>query len=102
MVLFAPGSITETVYDIIASHDAHLASRFQVSLRLSPLYSPVRNELCVLNSYWHDQLSALQYNLGINTLQIREQLNPSMDVQSWVNVFHRYVLPLILQYKIPR
>ena len=97
----APGSLAETIYNLLAARDAAAAVRFFTGFGNSIFNRSPQSEVTALNCYWQDQLRSFQYNYNVNTIPVREWLCPSNAPEVWLNHFERHVLPSIIQHNLP-
>lgn len=88
--------LLETVVAVIAKHDGEAAERL---LRHNASIGLSHQTIDSLNTYWRNQLSHVT---DISTVKARECLCQSQDFGAWLRNFEKFVMPIVINYKLPR
>lgn len=90
--------LEEEMFNLLNRFSNECAVDFHTLYTKSPFRGRHASELDDLNSFWRDQLSALD----VDTINERECLCYSEKFSSWLVNFERYVLPTVLRHRLPR
>lgn len=90
--------VEEQMFDLLTRHSIECGEDFRLLYMRSPFRGRHDRELDDLNSFWRDQLSALD----VDTINERECLCYSEKFSSWLANFERYVMPTVLRHRLPR
>lgn len=103
MLAMPAGSAADQIHVLIATRDIARAKRFAVDFQQSFYQRTTSNELEVLNRYWRGQLSRVNELDGtVQGARAHLALTYAEDFGAWFNAFRADVLPLIIQFDLPR
>ncbi|MNG07309.1 hypothetical protein D3C85_13710 [compost metagenome] len=88
-------NVVTAVVDLLAKDNPSAANRFARNFHCNS--GEAGAQVCELNRYWRDQLSALH----VSTISARTCLVDNIEPNDWLRHFRQLVLPTIVKYDLP-
>lgn len=94
---FLPQSKAEIIYREIAHYSMECADRFRIHYLNSIFTDTTESEIVLINRFWRLQLA----RLNVPTYEERMCLADNGDFNLWLVQFRRYILPTIIEHRLP-
>lgn len=93
-------SLVSLVKTLLARKDVEAAQRWEdifIKHRPDVASKPYAAQVSIINHFWRVQLGTLP----VSTIDERECLLDDANLEDWTRLFDSYVLPTIIQHKLP-